>query len=404
MKKGKARKELSFGGSRRITRRRYVGGGLCCQQTPPKNEFVNQYPKCTKCYTYHPEGGECRLCFNCQRPGYFARECQAPFKRAAPVNEVRVGNNRKVCYECGGSDHFQYHCPRLNRAPGQAGNPLTLEGNHNNRTNGNQTRGRAYNVNVNAAEASRDPKQNVKSSIVNPSYVIEITDGKKVEVDRIIRGLPPHRQVEFRIDLIPEAMLVAKSPYRLAPSEMQELSGQLQELQDKDFIRHSHSPWGAPMLFVKKKYGYLSEVHFLGHVVKQNGIHVDPSKIEAVKNWKAPTTTSRNPIVFDWTPNGAKKQADKVVVYKREAQAAMDHVIRATRKQGKLAPRYVGPFEILERIGPVAYWLRLSEELSGVHDTFHVSNLKKCLADASLHVPLDEIKVDKTLRFVEEPV
>ncbi|GJU69649.1 hypothetical protein Tco_1255908 [Tanacetum coccineum] len=74
------------------------------------------------------------------------------------------------------------------------------------------------------------------------------------------------------------------------------------------------------------------------------------------------------------------------------------------RKRGKLAPRYVEPFEILERIGPVAYRLRLPEELSGVHDTFHVSNLKKCLADASLHVPLDEIKVDKTLCFVEEPV
>ncbi|GJW52744.1 putative reverse transcriptase domain-containing protein [Tanacetum coccineum] len=73
-------------------------------------------------------------------------------------------------------------------------------------------------------------------------------------------------------------------------------------------------------------------------------------------------------------------------------------------KKGKLALRYVGPFEILERIGPVAYRLRLLEELSGVHDTFHVSNLKKCLADASLHVSLDEIKVDKTLRFVEEPV
>ncbi|GKB75484.1 putative reverse transcriptase domain-containing protein, partial [Tanacetum coccineum] len=73
-------------------------------------------------------------------------------------------------------------------------------------------------------------------------------------------------------------------------------------------------------------------------------------------------------------------------------------------KKGKLAPRYVGPFEILERVGPVAYRLRLPEELSSVHDTFHVSNLKKCLADANLHVPLDEIKVDKTLRFVEEPV
>ncbi|GKC42777.1 reverse transcriptase domain-containing protein [Tanacetum coccineum] len=73
-------------------------------------------------------------------------------------------------------------------------------------------------------------------------------------------------------------------------------------------------------------------------------------------------------------------------------------------KKGKLAPRYVGPFEILERIGPVAYRLRLPDELSGVHDTFHVSNLKKCLADASLHVPLNDIKIDKTLRFVEKPV
>ncbi|GJY16797.1 putative reverse transcriptase domain-containing protein [Tanacetum coccineum] len=73
-------------------------------------------------------------------------------------------------------------------------------------------------------------------------------------------------------------------------------------------------------------------------------------------------------------------------------------------KRGKLAPRYVGPFEILERIGPVAYRLRLPKELSEVHDTFHVSNLKKCLADANLHVPLDEIKVDKTLHFVEKPV
>ncbi|GKC67089.1 putative reverse transcriptase domain-containing protein [Tanacetum coccineum] len=73
-------------------------------------------------------------------------------------------------------------------------------------------------------------------------------------------------------------------------------------------------------------------------------------------------------------------------------------------KKVKLAPRYVGSFKILERIGLVAYRLRLPEELSSVYDTFHVSNLKKCLADANLHMPLDEIKVDKILCFVEEPV
>ncbi|GJS59543.1 putative reverse transcriptase domain-containing protein [Tanacetum coccineum] len=69
-------------------------------------------------------------------------------------------------------------------------------------------------------------------------------------------------------------------------------------------------------------------------------------------------------------------------------------------KKGKLAPRYVGPFEIFERIVPIAYRLRLPEELIGVHVTFHVSNLKKCLGNANLHVPLNEIKIDKTLRFV----
>ncbi|GJU58205.1 hypothetical protein Tco_1235971 [Tanacetum coccineum] len=62
-------------------------------------------------------------------------------------------------------------------------------------------------------------------------------------------------KVEFHIDLVPGVTSVAKSPYRLAPSEMQELSGQLQELQDKGFIRPSHSPWRAPVLFVKKKEG-----------------------------------------------------------------------------------------------------------------------------------------------------
>ncbi|GJZ14000.1 putative reverse transcriptase domain-containing protein [Tanacetum coccineum] len=131
-------------------------------------------------------------------------------------------------------------------------------------------------------------------------------------------------------------------------------------------------------------------------------------------------------------PELVQETTDKVVVIKERLQAARDRqksyadnrrkplefevgdrvMLKVSPwkgvvhfgKKGKLAPRYVGPFEILERIGPVTYWLRLFEELSGVHDTFHVSNLKKCLADASLHVPLNEIKVNETLRFVEEPV
>lgn len=70
-----------------------------------------------------------------------------------------------------------------------------------------------------------------------------------------LSGIPPDRQVEFTIDLIPGAAPVSKAPYRMAPKELQELQKQLQELLDMGFIRPSVSPWGAPVLFVKKKDG-----------------------------------------------------------------------------------------------------------------------------------------------------
>ncbi|GKC83980.1 putative reverse transcriptase domain-containing protein, partial [Tanacetum coccineum] len=73
-------------------------------------------------------------------------------------------------------------------------------------------------------------------------------------------------------------------------------------------------------------------------------------------------------------------------------------------KQGRLNPRYVGPFKVLEKVGSVAYKHELLEELSRVHNTFHVSNLKKCYADEPLAVPLDGLHFDDKLQFVEEPV
>ncbi|GJT62626.1 hypothetical protein Tco_1006159 [Tanacetum coccineum] len=131
-------------------------------------------------------------------------------------------------------------------------------------------------------------------------------------------------------------------------------------------------------------------------------------------------------------PELVLETTDKVVLIKEKLKAARDHQksyvdfrrkplesevgdrvllkvspwkgVVCFRKKGKLAPRYVGLFEILERISLVTYRLSLPEELNSVHDTFHVSYLKKCLGNANLHVPLNEIKIDKTVHFVEEPV
>ncbi|GJR98945.1 hypothetical protein Tco_0271119 [Tanacetum coccineum] len=73
-------------------------------------------------------------------------------------------------------------------------------------------------------------------------------------------------------------------------------------------------------------------------------------------------------------------------------------------KRGKFNPRYIGPFKILKRVGPVAYTLEFPEELSNVHSTFHVSNLKKCLSNESLVIPMKELRLDDKLNFIEELV
>ncbi|GJY79027.1 putative reverse transcriptase domain-containing protein [Tanacetum coccineum] len=114
-------------------------------------------------------------------------------------------------------------------------------------------------------------------------------------------GIPPTRQVEFQIDLIPGAVPVARAPYRLAPSEMKELSDQLKELSDKGFIRPSSSPWELRLVVMKKDGSFviivcqfskcefwIPKVQFLGHVIDSQGIHVDPAKIESVKDWASP--------------------------------------------------------------------------------------------------------------------
>nr|GFA18476.1 putative reverse transcriptase domain-containing protein [Tanacetum cinerariifolium] len=112
-----------------------------------------------------------------------------------------------------------------------------------------------------------------------------------------LSDLTPVREIEFRIDLIPGALPVVKSPNRLASSEMSELSSQLKELQEKGFIRPSHSPWGAPVLFVKKKDDMKEE--FPGWFGKQTGqrhVDNDPGVNESSELFALACGPSQTPI------------------------------------------------------------------------------------------------------------
>ncbi|XP_073119841.1 uncharacterized protein [Henckelia pumila] len=158
-------------------------------------------------------------------------------------------------------------------------------------------------------------------SIADVEIICEFPD---VFPDDVV-GIPPVREVKFNIDLMSGTVPISKAPYRLAPTEMKDLRDQIQELLEKSFIRPSVTPWGAPVLFVKKKDSimrsleehrhhlqtalqtlreqklfakfskckfWLEQVAFLGHIVSKEGIAVDPSKVEAVQNWGIPKNAS----------------------------------------------------------------------------------------------------------------
>ncbi|GJT17840.1 putative reverse transcriptase domain-containing protein [Tanacetum coccineum] len=157
-------------------------------------------------------------------------ERQAENKRKSAGNANNANNQRSTrsgqkptCFKCGVQGHFKRECPKLKNNK-----------NHGNQVGNDRAPAKVYAV----GHAGTNPDSNVVT--VFPED---------------LPGLPPTRQVEFQIDLVPSAAPVARAPYRLAPSEMKELSEQLKKLSNKGFIRPSSSPWGAPVLFVKKKDG-----------------------------------------------------------------------------------------------------------------------------------------------------
>nr|GEV81058.1 reverse transcriptase domain-containing protein [Tanacetum cinerariifolium] len=193
------------------------------------------------------------------------------------VNPVNSRNPTiRTCHECGSTNHV--------------------------RNQMNQARGRAFMLG--AEEARQDPNSvtGIKTSELGFRYEIEIASGEDTTTEcKVLRvlGERPKDKVRLLVSAkasdkkqeeivvvrdFPESCTDFKIPYRLAPAKLEEFLGQLKELQDKGFIRRSSSPWGAP---------------FLGLVINGNGIYVDPSKIEAVKNWKALITpTEEQELAF----------------------------------------------------------------------------------------------------------
>ncbi|GKB20694.1 putative reverse transcriptase domain-containing protein [Tanacetum coccineum] len=229
---------------------------------------------------------------------------QQPFKRQ---NVSKKGNGAAPkgngCFECGAPGHFKRDYPKLKNKDGGNRNAqgwvyavgnAEKRGNASGNPDSNVVTG-TFLLNNHYASilfdtgADRSFISTAFSSLINIAptplencYDVELADGKLVGIDTIIRGctlnfldhpfnidlmpielgsfdviigLPLARPVEFQINLIPGAAPVSRAPYRLAPSKMKELSEQLQELSDKGFMRPSSSPWGAPVLFVKKKDG-----------------------------------------------------------------------------------------------------------------------------------------------------
>nr|GEW02153.1 putative reverse transcriptase domain-containing protein [Tanacetum cinerariifolium] len=188
------------------------------------NRYVGNLPLCKRCTLHHT--GACTVkCNTCNKVGHLTKNCRNK-RPATGSNQLKV---TVICHACEEKGHYRNHCQKTNI----------------------NTHERVYWLKD--RNAHQDPNVVTVVEKKSDEKILEDIPVVKEFLDIFpedLPGLPPIRQVEFQIDLIPRAAPVAYTPYRLAPLEMHELSNQLQ---DRGFIRPSTSPWGAPVLFVKKK-------------------------------------------------------------------------------------------------------------------------------------------------------
>nr|GEX15364.1 hypothetical protein [Tanacetum cinerariifolium] len=275
---------------------------------PVGRENIGFWPKCTTCNSYHAPGGPCRICFNCNPPGHLAKNCRGMPRNTNPVNSKNPPV--RACYKCGSTDHVRSACPRWNRAQGPRGNcPNQVVSNNEGQGRGNQeNQARCRAFMLGAEEARQDlnivtgtftlndhfattlfdsgadynfvsttfiPLLGIEPSELGFKYEIKIASWQLVEIDKVIKGCKLEIKGHvFNIDLIPfghgsfdviismdwlsnhkAEIICHEKVARIPLLDGKELSGQLKKLQDKGFIRPSSSPWGASIMFVKKKDG-----------------------------------------------------------------------------------------------------------------------------------------------------
>nr|GEX13526.1 putative reverse transcriptase domain-containing protein [Tanacetum cinerariifolium]GEX39375.1 putative reverse transcriptase domain-containing protein [Tanacetum cinerariifolium] len=222
-----------------------------------RKPYNGPLPLCNKCKLHHE--GPCTMrCRKCNKVKHLTQDCKVT-NSTTSTQRGQVVNQRVVtCFKCGRQGQYRSDFPKIK------------DQNHGNKSRNKNGIGKARGKTYVLGGGDANPDLNVvKGCLTFLAWITKKETEDKSEEKRLddvptvrdfskvfledLPGLTPMRQVEFQIDLVPGAAPMTHAPYRLAPSELQELSTQLQELSDKGFIRPSSSPWGAPVLFVKKK-------------------------------------------------------------------------------------------------------------------------------------------------------